>query len=135
VLVDPKGEDYRRYRGATLLTPNRAEFREVAGSWRTEAELATRAQQLRAELSLAALLITRAEEGMSLFTDAGALHFPAQAREVFDVSGAGDTVIATLGALLGAHADLATAVHIANQAAGIVVGKLGTAVVHPDELA
>jgi rfaE bifunctional protein kinase chain/domain len=135
VLVDPKGEDYRRYRGATLLTPNRTEFREVAGSWRTEAQLATRAQQLRAELSLAALLITRAEEGMSLFTDAGALHFPAQAREVFDVSGAGDTVIATLGALLGARADLATAVRIANQAAGIVVGKLGTAVVHPDELA
>jgi rfaE bifunctional protein kinase chain/domain len=135
VLVDPKGEDYRRYRGATLLTPNRTEFREVAGSWRTEAELATRAQQLRAQLSLAALLITRAEEGMSLFTDAGALHFPAQAREVFDVSGAGDTVIATLGALLGARAELATAVRIANQAAGIVVGKLGTAVVHPDELA
>jgi len=71
---------------------------------------------------------------MSLFTDAGALHIPAQAREVFDVSGAGDTVIATLGALLGARADLATAVRIANQAAGIVVGKLGTAVVHPDEL-
>jgi rfaE bifunctional protein kinase chain/domain len=135
VLVDPKGEDYHRYRGATLLTPNRTEFREVAGSWRTEAELASRAQELRAELSLAALLITRAEEGMSLFTDAGALHFPAQAREVFDVSGAGDTVIATLGALLGARADLATAVRIANQAAGIVVGKLGTAVVHPDELA
>ncbi|HEV8257474.1 MAG TPA: PfkB family carbohydrate kinase, partial [Casimicrobiaceae bacterium] len=132
---DPKGEDYRRYRGATLLTPNRTEFREVAGSWRTEAELASRAQQLRAELSLAALLITRSEEGMSLFTDAGALHFPAQAREVFDVSGAGDTVIATLGALLGARADLATAVRIANQAAGVVVGKLGTAVVHPDELA
>src|SRR5439155_1758504 len=83
-------------------------FREVAGNWRSEAELATRAQQLRAELSIAALLITRAEEGMSLFTDAGALHIPAQSREVFDVSGAGDTVIATLGALLGAHVELAT---------------------------
>jgi len=135
VLVDPKGEDYHRYHGATLLTPNRAEFRQVAGSWRTEAELASKAQQLRAELALDALLITRAEEGMSLFTDAGFLNFPAEAREVYDVSGAGDTVIATLGALLGAHADLASSVRIANQAAGIVVGKLGTAVVHPDELA
>jgi rfaE bifunctional protein kinase chain/domain len=134
VLVDPKGEDYRRYRGATLLTPNRGEFREVAGSWRTEGELAAKAQQMRGDLALDALLITRAEEGMSLFTDDGALNIPAEAREVYDVSGAGDTVIATLGALLGAHADLASAVRIANQAAGIVVGKLGTAVVHPGEL-
>jgi len=134
VLVDPKGEDYLRYRGATLLTPNRAEFREVAGRWRNEAELATKAQALRSELALEALLITRSEEGMSLYTDAGAQHFPAQAREVYDVSGAGDTVIATIGALLGADADLASAVRVANLAAGIVVGKLGTAVVHPDEL-
>jgi D-glycero-beta-D-manno-heptose-7-phosphate kinase len=134
VLVDPKGEDYLRYRGATLLTPNRAEFREVAGRWRNEAELAIKAQSLRAELALEALLITRSEEGMSLYTDAGAQHIPAQAREVYDVSGAGDTVIATIGALMGARADLASAVRIANLAAGIVVGKLGTAVVHPDEL-
>ena len=134
VLVDPKGEDYLRYRGATMLTPNRVEFRQVVGSWRNEAELATKAQTLRSELSLEALLITRAEEGMSLFTDAGSLHIPAQAREVFDVSGAGDTVIATLGVLLGAGAEFASAVRIANQAAGIVVGKLGTAVVQPDEL-
>ena len=134
VLVDPKGEDYRRYHGATLLTPNRAEFRQVAGVWRTEAELAARAQRLRSELGLSALLITRAEEGMSLYTDAGAVNIAAEAREVYDVSGAGDTVIATVGALLGAHADLESAVRIANQAAGIVVGKLGTAVVHPDEL-
>ena len=134
VLVDPKGEDYLRYRGATMLTPNRVEFREVAGRWGNEAEFAAKAQALRSELSLKALLITRAEEGMSLFTDAGALHIPAQAREVFDVSGAGDTVIATLGVLLGAGAEFASAVRIANQAAGIVVGKLGTAVVHPDEL-
>jgi D-glycero-beta-D-manno-heptose-7-phosphate kinase len=134
VLVDPKGEDYQRYRGATLLTPNRTEFRDVAGRWRSEAELATKAQQLRAELALDALLITRSEEGMSLYTAEGAVSFPAQAREVFDVSGAGDTVIAVLGALLGAGADLATAVQVANQAAGVVVGKLGTAVVNPDEL-
>src|SRR5439155_706029 len=83
--------------------------------------LASRAQRLRAELGISALLVTRAEEGMSLFTDAGSLNFSAEAREVYDVSGAGDTVIATLGALLGAHADLASAVRIANQAAGIVV--------------
>jgi len=134
VLVDPKGEDYARYRGATVLTPNRAEFREVAGRWGNEAELASKAQTMRAELALKALLITRSEEGMSLYTDAGAKHIPAQAREVFDVSGAGDTVIATLGTLLGARADLDSAVRIANQAAGIVVGKLGTAVVHPGEL-
>jgi D-glycero-beta-D-manno-heptose-7-phosphate kinase len=134
VLVDPKGEDYLRYRGATMLTPNRVEFRQVAGRWRNEAEFASKAQALRAELSLQALLITRSEEGMSLFTDAGALHIPAQAREVFDVSGAGDTVIATLGVLLGAGAEFASAVRIANQAAGIVVGRLGTAVVYPDEL-
>jgi rfaE bifunctional protein kinase chain/domain len=134
VLVDPKGDDYGRYHGATLLTPNRTEFREVAGSWRSEAELASKAQSLRSELAVGALLITRAEEGMSLYTDQGAQHFPAQAREVYDVSGAGDTVIATLGVLLGARADLGSAVRIANQAAGIVVGKLGTAVVYPGEL-
>ncbi|MGH8713579.1 MAG: D-glycero-beta-D-manno-heptose-7-phosphate kinase [Casimicrobiaceae bacterium] len=134
VLVDPKGEAYSRYRGATVLTPNRAEFRQVVGPWRNEAELAEKAQVLRGELALNALLITRSEEGMSLYTDAGAQHVPAQAREVFDVSGAGDTVIATVGTLLGARADIGSAVRIANKAAGIVVGKLGTAVVHADEL-
>jgi len=135
VLVDPKGDDFSRYRGATVLTPNRTEFREVVGRWHSEADLATKAQTLRAGLGLEALLITRSEEGMSLYTDAGAQHIPAQTREVYDVSGAGDTVIATLGVLIGARADIGTAVRIANQAAGIVVGKLGTAVVHPDELA
>ena len=116
------------------LSHHSLEFREVAGPWRSEAELASKAQALRAQLSIKALLITRSEEGMSLYTDDGARHIPAQAREVFDVSGAGDTVIATLGTLLGARADLDSAVHIANQAAGIVVGKLGTAVVSPNEL-
>jgi D-glycero-beta-D-manno-heptose-7-phosphate kinase len=134
VLVDPKGEDYVRYRGATMLTPNRSEFRQVVGGWRNEAELAAKAQAIRGELGLVALLITRAEEGMSLYTDAGALNIPAQAREVYDVSGAGDTVIATLGVLLAARAEIANAVRIANRAAGIVVGKFGTAVVHPEEL-
>ena len=135
VLVDPKGEDWDKYRGATLVTPNRGEFRQVAGRWRDEADLEQRAQALRRDLDLRALLVTRSEEGMSLYSDAGTLNIPAQAREVFDVSGAGDTVIATLGALLAAGAPLADAVAIANRAAGIVVGKLGTATVSPDELA
>ena len=134
VLVDPKGEDFTRYRGATLLTPNRGELRAVVGRWKDEAELAKKAEALRHELDIDALLVTRSEEGMSLFTADGALTIPAQAREVFDVSGAGDTVIATLGVLLAAGASLSDAVRIANEAAGIVVGKLGTAVVAPHEL-
>ena len=134
VLVDPKGEDWERYRGATLITPNRTEFRQVVGRARDEADLARRAQTLRRDLDLEALLVTRSEEGMSLFSESGTFTVPAQAREVFDVSGAGDTVIATLGALLAAGAPLAAAMRIANEAAGVVVGKLGTAVAHPSEL-
>ena len=134
VLVDPKGEDYARYRGATILTPNRAEFRHVVGGWNDEAEMTAKAQVLRSELGLTALLVTRAEEGMSLYSDSGALTIPAQSREVFDVSGAGDTVIATLGVLMAAGASLPDAVGVANEAAGVVVGKFGTAVVHPNEL-
>ena len=134
VLVDPKGEDYSRYRNATLLTPNRAEFREVVGSWKNEDELTRKAESLRQSLGLKGLLVTRSEEGMSLFSESGYLHEPTQAREVFDVSGAGDTVIATLAVMLACGADMAEAVRMANRAAGIVVGKLGTAVVHRDEL-
>ncbi len=134
VLVDPKGDDYSRYRGATLLTPNRAEFREVAGRWKSEEDLTARAQKLRSELDLDALLITRSEEGMTLYREAERLHVPAVAREVYDVSGAGDTVIAILGVMLAAGANFADAVGLANKAAGIVVGKLGTAVIHPEEL-
>jgi len=135
VLVDPKGWDYERYRGATLLTPNRAEFREVAGRWSDEADLARRAQKLRAELDLEALIVTRSEEGMTLFTPHETHHEPTVAREVFDVSGAGDTVIGTLALMVAAGADLPAAMRVANHAAGIVVGKLGTAVVHREELA
>ena len=135
VLVDPKGDDWAKYRGATLITPNRSEFRQLAGRWRDDADLAARAERVRRELDLKALLITRSEEGMSLHSADGVLHIPAQAREVFDVTGAGDTVIATLGTLLAAGAPMADAVRIANAAAGVVVAKLGTAVVHPDELA
>jgi len=134
VLVDPKGEDFSKYRGATLLTPNRSEFRQVAGRWRDEAEFIAKAQALRAQLALTGLLVTRSEEGMTLFLDRSVHHTPTLAQEVFDVSGAGDTVIATLGAMLAAGADLPTATRVANQAAGIVVGKLGTAVVLPEEL-
>ena len=134
VLVDPKGSDYARYRGATLLTPNRGEFREVAGRWSDEGDLARRAQQLRAGLDLDALIVTRSEDGMSLFTAAETRHEPTRAREVFDVSGAGDTVIATLALMVAAGADWHAAMRVANHAAGIVVGKLGTAVVHREEL-
>ncbi|WP_341675410.1 D-glycero-beta-D-manno-heptose-7-phosphate kinase [Niveibacterium sp. SC-1] len=134
VLVDPKGEDFSKYRGATLLTPNRSEFRAVAGRWSDEADLRARAQALREQLDLEALLVTRSEEGMTLFTKTGVLHEGTRAREVFDVSGAGDTVIATLAVMIGAGASLADATRWANHAAGIVVGKLGTATVTLDEL-
>ena len=135
VLVDPKGDEWDKYRGATVITPNRGEFRTVVGRWRDNAEMNAKAQALRAQLDVTALLVTRSEEGMTLYTADGADDIPAVSREVYDVSGAGDTVIATLGALLGAGADLHSAVRIANEAAGVVVGKLGTAVVTPDELA
>lgn len=134
VLVDPKGDDYQRYHGATLLTPNRSEFAQVAGRWCDEQDLHARALALRAQLDLTALLVTRSEEGMSLFSAQGVVHEATQAREVYDVSGAGDTVIATLGVMLAAGCDLPVAMKWANRAAGIVVGKLGTATVTQAEL-
>ena len=134
VLVDPKGDDYACYAGATIITPNRSEMREVVGRWKDEADLEQKAAALRNELALDALLVTRSEEGMSLFRAGGALHEKAVAREVYDVSGAGDTVIATLAVMLAQGADWAKAIHVANVAAGIVVGKLGTAVVTRAEL-
>ena len=134
ILVDPKGEDFSLYSGASILTPNKSEFRRIVGSWKTEGEFAEKAQRLRAELDLQALLVTRSEEGMTLVTEQEVLHIPALAREVFDVSGAGDTVIATLAVMLGAGMPIADAVSIANRAGGIVVGKLGTATVTKEEL-
>ncbi|MBC3807591.1 D-glycero-beta-D-manno-heptose-7-phosphate kinase [Undibacterium seohonense] len=134
VLVDPKGSDYSIYQGASLLTPNKSELRQVIGSWKDEADLTNKAQALRKELDIAALLLTRSEEGMTLFSDEEILHVPAMAREVFDVSGAGDTVIATVAAMLAEGKNLHDAVLIANQAGGIVVGKLGTATVTREEL-
>lgn len=134
VLVDPKGEDYLRYRGATLITPNRSEFRQVAGAWKDERELTERAQQLRRKLDVKALLVTRGGEGMTLYQNGTRFHVVTQAREVSDVSGAGDTVIATLGVALASGAGMKEAVRLANRAAGIVVGKFGTAVATPEEL-
>ncbi|QZA79066.1 D-glycero-beta-D-manno-heptose-7-phosphate kinase [Deefgea tanakiae] len=134
VLVDPKGDEYECYRGATLLTPNRSEFRQVAGQWQSEVELIQKATQLRADFDLDALLVTRSEEGMTLFREEQVVHKPTHAREVYDVSGAGDTVIATLGLMLAAGLDLPEAMDWSNRAAGIVVAKLGTAVVSASEL-
>ena len=134
VLVDPKGSDYTRYAGATAITPNRAELAQVIGTWRSEADLHERAEKLRAELGLEGLVLTRSEEGMSLFDAQGHTQVPAQAREVFDVTGAGDTVIATLAVMLAAGLPLREAMPIANRAGSIVVGKFGTASVSYDEL-
>jgi len=133
-MVDPKGDDFSRYAGATVLTPNKSEMRRIVGSWSSEEQLTAKAQQMRAELKLDALLLTRSEEGMTLYTADGLFHMPADAREVFDVSGAGDTVIATMAAMLGAGAGWNEAVQTANRAGGIVVGKLGTATVTREEL-
>ena len=134
VLIDPKGSDYSRYQGATVITPNRAELQEVVGRWNDEQDLLTKAQNLRESLQLDALLLTRSEEGMSLFDAQGVTHVAAQAREVFDVTGAGDTVIATLAALLASGLSLRDALPWANRAGGIVVGKFGTATVSYQEL-
>jgi rfaE bifunctional protein kinase chain/domain len=134
VMVDPKGDDFTRYAGATVLTPNKSEMRQIVGTWSSEAQLTAKAQQLRADLKLDALLLTRSEEGMTLYTENDQYHMPAAAREVFDVSGAGDTVIATMACMLGAGAGWNEAVQTANRAGGIVVGKLGTATVTHEEL-
>lgn len=134
ILVDPKGEDFSRYRGASVLTPNKAELKHVVGSWKTEDDLTVKAQNLRADLRLDALLLTRSEEGMTLYSEREVMHFPASAREVYDVSGAGDTVIATLATMLGSGMAIGEAASIANRAGGIVVGKLGTATVTKEEL-
>ena len=134
VLIDPKGDDFSKYEGATILTPNKTELRQIIGGWKDEADLTAKAQKLRVSLKLDYLLLTRSEEGMSLYGQDVVLHIPTVAREVFDVSGAGDTVIATLATMLGHGKTVGEAVQIANRAAGIVVGKLGTATVSIDEL-
>ncbi|AUL47693.1 hypothetical protein BBB39_12830 [Bordetella trematum] len=135
VLVDPKGADYSRYRGATLVTPNRLEMQLAVGHWSDEDDLTRRAQALREALDLEALLVTRSEQGMTLFLEQGRDHVDAQAHEVFDVSGAGDTVLAALAVMRAAGLSWAEAMYWANRAGGIVVGKLGTSVVTGAELA
>ncbi len=135
VLVDPKGQDFTRYRGAQLLTPNLGELRAVVGAWSGEADLLERARELMTDLALPALLVTRGEAGMTLLRSGEPpIHLPAHTREVFDVTGAGDTVIALLAAAVAAGCELPVATRLANLAAGLVVEKLGTARVSPGEL-
>ena len=134
VLIDPKGDDYSRYKGASIITPNTAELREVVGTWKDEKDLKSRAQALRAKLGLDALLMTRGEDGMTLFTARKVVSVKAEKREVMDVTGAGDTVIATMAVMLAAGASVEQAMRIANRAAGSVVGKLGTAAATHAEL-
>ncbi|QZN94936.1 bifunctional D-glycero-beta-D-manno-heptose-7-phosphate kinase/D-glycero-beta-D-manno-heptose 1-phosphate adenylyltransferase HldE [Symbiopectobacterium purcellii] len=135
VLIDPKGTDFARYRGATLLTPNLSEFEAVAGRSKTEEELVARGEKMIADFDLSALLITRSEQGMTLLQPGKApLNLPTQAQEVYDVTGAGDTVIGVLAAALAAGNSLEDACFLANAAAGVVVGKLGTSTVTPIEL-
>ncbi|MDD3265742.1 MAG: D-glycero-beta-D-manno-heptose-7-phosphate kinase [Burkholderiales bacterium] len=133
ILVDPKGSDYDKYNGATIITPNKSEMLDAVGAWESEEELHAKANQLINNLNLSYLLVTRSEEGMTLFADK-AHNYPTFAQEVYDVSGAGDTVIATLGLMLANDVAIADAVQIANFAAGIVVAKLGTATVSKQEL-
>jgi len=135
VVVDPKGDDYSGYRGANLITPNRKEFELVAGRFRDNRDLEQKASRMAGELDLGGVLVTRGEDGMSLVQQDGrALHVPARAREVFDVTGAGDTVIAAIGCAWAVGAGLEDALHLANVAAGIVVGKLGAATASPAEI-
>lgn len=135
VLVDPKGSDFGRYRGASVITPNLTEFEAVVGHCRNDVELAERGEALRAELELEALLVTRSEKGMTLIREGHApLHLPTRAREVFDVTGAGDTVIGVLGLALAAGHGFPEAMTLANLAAGLVVAKPGTATLSIAEL-
>jgi D-beta-D-heptose 7-phosphate kinase/D-beta-D-heptose 1-phosphate adenosyltransferase len=140
VVVDPKGTDFERYRGATLLTPNQSEFEAVVGRVADDADLVAKGCALRDALELDALLITRSEKGMCLLQRGhggsnSPVHLPTRAREVYDVTGAGDTVVAVLAAALAAGVSMHEAVTLSNLAAGVVVGKLGTATVSPAELA
>jgi rfaE bifunctional protein kinase chain/domain len=135
VLVDPKGDDYARYKGATMLTPNLSELREVVGAWKDEKELGARAHALRAKLGLEVLLLTRGEGGMTLFKkNRKTYQVKAEKREVSDVTGAGDTVIATLAVMLASGESFESAVRAANRAGGIKVTKFGTAEVTQQEL-
>jgi D-glycero-beta-D-manno-heptose-7-phosphate kinase len=134
VLVDPKGIDYARYQGATAITPNRTELAAVVGHWRSEDELRSKAHNLRTQLGLEALVLTRSEEGMTVFDDAGDFTVAGLTREVFDVTGAGDTVVATLATLVASGLSLREALPFANIAGGVVVSKFGTATASFEEV-
>lgn len=135
IFIDPKGSNYQKYKNADLITPNRQELAQVVGNWHDENDLILRAENLRKDLNLKALLVTRSEEGMTLIGENNlVVNQPARALEVYDVSGAGDTVIATLSAARAAGADWDLAMQFATLAAGIVVGKLGTATVSVEEI-
>ena len=134
ILIDPKGTDYSRYKNASVITPNRVELGQVIGPWLDESDLQIKCHNLRRQLGLDAVVLTRSEEGMTLFDSEGQLHIDAQTREVFDVTGAGDTVIATMATLLAAGLSLRQALPLANRAGGLVVGKFGTASVSYEEL-
>jgi rfaE bifunctional protein kinase chain/domain len=134
ILLDPKGNDYSKYTHATMITPNKSEFRDAVGAWNNDAEFKQKASQLKQSLGLKYLLVTRSEEGMSLFTDYAQTNYPTVAREVYDVSGAGDTVIATIGLMLANDISIEESVMLANIAAGVVVAKVGTATLTIDEL-
>jgi rfaE bifunctional protein kinase chain/domain len=133
-LVDPKGADFEKYRGASYITPNKVELRDVIGPWNSEDELNEKVYSLRKNLELDGVLLTRSEEGMSLYQSENVSHFPTTAQEIYDVSGAGDTVIGIVAVLLASGCDIKQSVTYANRAAGIVVGKLGTATVNFSEL-
>jgi rfaE bifunctional protein kinase chain/domain len=135
VLVDPKGRDWERYRGAWLLKPNTAEFEAVAGPWQSHAGMVAKAEALRAHLDLQHLLITRGADGMLLVSRGAVTSFPADAHDVFDVTGAGDTVMAVIAASLAAGLPLDEALRRANRAAGIVVGRFGTSTITAAEIA
>jgi rfaE bifunctional protein kinase chain/domain len=134
ILVDPKGNNYSKYDGATLITPNKSELFEAVGGWQNEVDLNHKAALLREQLKLEFILLTRSEEGMTLYTADKIQNYPTIAQEVYDVSGAGDTVIATLGLMMANNIDITQAVLLANIAAGIVVGKVGTATTTIQEL-
>ena len=134
ILVDPKGHDYDRYRGADVIKPNLDEMREMVGGWSSESRLAEKAEKLRADLGLKAILLTRAAQGMTLFTRGESHHIAAAAQEVYDVTGAGDTAIAAFAVALDRGLDYITAARYANKAAGVAVSRFGTAVVTESEV-
>ena len=134
ILIDPKGRDYDRYSGADVITPNLSELAQVIGSWQGENQLDEKVEELRSRLCVESILLTRSDEGMTLFENGKKISVPAYAREVIDVTGAGDTVIATLGVMMAIGFEIREAMLVANRAGGVVVGKFGAATATVGEL-